>query len=203
MLQPLIQRHRRVRLLGVTLIELMIVLAVAATLIALTAPSFKRMIDMQRLRAINAALITDLQFARSEAASRNQQVWVEFDNTGTSLTCYVILTGDVEACDCRNTPGVDVCIAGSAKEIRTVQVDRSLGITVGKPTTQTLNSAGFDPATGRLMAIPVDIPEPATLPFLVEVKHGTIGGFVDALELTGRPSVCTPSGQISGVATCS
>ncbi len=68
MLQPLSRPQRVCRSNGLTLIELMIVLSVLATLIVLTAPSFKRMIDVQRLRSINSALVTDLQFARSEAA---------------------------------------------------------------------------------------------------------------------------------------
>ncbi len=180
----------------------MIVVAVAALLIVLTAPSFKRMIDTQRVRGINAALVTDLQFARAEAASRNVPVWIEFDQSGTSLTCYVIFTGSRDQCDCRNTPGTNVCGGSGTAEIRTVQVDRSLGITVGIPASQTLDVAGFDPATGRLLVIPIDIPEPATAPFKLEVKHSVVGGFVDELEVTGRPTVCSPSSQMSGVLPC-
>lgn len=202
MLPPLNKTVRLRARRGFTIIELMIVVAVVATLIALTAPSFKRMIDTQRLRSVNAALVTDLQFARAEAASRNQRVWVRFNNTGAALTCYVILTGDATACDCRNTPGDNVCSASSAIEIRTVQVQRSLGVTVGVPSTQTLTTIGFDPATGRLWAVPIDLPVVATAPFRIEVKNTSIGGFIDELELTGRPTVCSPSGQMTGVPAC-
>lgn len=182
---------------GFTMIELIIVIAVIGTLIALTAPSFKRMLDTQRLRSINAALVTDLQFARAEAASRNQRVWVRFDNASTTLTCYVILAGDATSCNCANTP---VCL--SATEIRTVRVDRSLGVTVGVPTTQALNFIGFDPATGRLWAVPIDLPVEATAPFRIQVQNPAIGGFLDELELTGRPTVCSPDGQMTGVPAC-
>jgi len=202
MFQPLKSISRAGRPGGLTLIELMIVLAVAAVLVVLTAPSFKRMIDTQRVRSINAALVTDLQLARGEAASRNSQVWIEFDKTGANLTCYVIFTGSRDQCDCRNTPGSDVCVGSGTKEIRTVQVERSLGITVSVPTAQTLDLVGFDPATGRLLVIPVDNPTPATEPFKIEVKHSEVGGFVDELEVTGRPTVCSPSSQISGVPAC-
>jgi len=202
MFQPLSPCRSASRPGGLTLVELMIVLAVAATLVALTAPSFKRMIDSQRLRSINAALITDLQFARGEAASRNQIVWVKFTSTGTAMTCYVILTGDATACNCQND-STPICVAGSANEIRTVRVDQSLGVFVGVPSTQTLQYIGFDPATGRLFAVPVDIPEPATAPFLIQVRNPAIGGFLNELEQTGRPTVCSPSGQLSGVPACS
>lgn len=203
MFQPLNPRNSGRRAGGLTLIELMIVLAVTATLVALTAPSFKRMIDGQRLRSINATLVTDLQFARAEAASRNQIVWVRFNNTGSTLTCYVILTGDATSCNCQNA-ATDVCAAISgAREIRTVRLEQSLGVTVGVPSTQTLTTIGFDPATGRLWAMPVDIPEVATAPFRVEVRNPALGGYLDEVELTGRPTVCSPSGQLSGVPACS
>lgn len=199
MLQPLSLRSRAGHPGGVTLIELMIVLAVAATLVVLTAPSFKRMIDVQRLRSINAALVTDLQFARGEAASRNQNVFIEFDKTDANVTCYVIFTGNREFCDCRASP---VCTGSGTKEIRTVQVSRSQNITVGVPSTQTIEAVGFDPATGRLLVIPVDVVVEALAPFRIEVKHPDVGGFIDELEVTGRPIVCSPSGQVSGVPAC-
>lgn len=206
MFQPLNAFRRRGRASGLTLIELVIVVAIVGTLVALTAPSFKRMIDIQRLRGINAALITDLQFARAEAASRNQRVWVRFTNTGTALTCYVILTGDATQCSCQSVVN-DVCppipgVGPGSPAIRTVRVEQSLGVTVTVPASQT-QYIGFDPATGRLWNIPVDIPEPAIAPFRVNVQNTAIGGFQNEVELTGRPTVCSPGGLMSGVPSCS
>ena len=189
--------------MGLTLIELMIVVAVLATLVVLTAPSFKRMIDTQRLRSVNAALITDLQFARAEAASRNEIVWVRFNSSGSAVTCYVVLIGDPTRCNCQNT-ATSVCTASATTlEIRTVRVEQSLGITVSESNTPALSTIGFDPATGRLWRMPVDIPEPATAPFQIRVRNSVIGGFLNELELTGRPTVCSPSGQMTGVPSCS
>ncbi len=197
------QARGNARLNGLTLIELMIVLAVTATLIVLAAPPFKRMIEMQRLRSINATLVTDLQFARSEAASRNQNVLVRFDTTtsanGSTMTCYVILVGSNTNCNCRNTP---VCTGTFTREIRTVQVQRSLGPVVQVPSGQTQRTVGFDPATGRISVYTADIPTPPTAPFKVEVTLPGVGALVTSLEATGRPTVCTPSGLISGVPTC-
>lgn len=203
MLQPLSRPQRVCRSNGLTLIELMIVLSVLATLIVLTAPSFKRMIDVQRLRSINSALVTDLQFARSEAASRNQEVLVRFDtvtSAGTTpLTCYVLLVGSNTNCNCRNTP---VCTGSLTREIRTVQVQRGLGVTVQVPSAQTQRTVGFDPATGRISVYTLDVPSPPTDPFRVEVTLPGVGGFITSIEATGRPTVCSPLGQISGVPAC-
>ena len=186
---------------GLTLIELMVVVALVATLAALAAPSFKRLIDMQRLRSISAALVTDLQLARAEAASRNERVFVRFDKTGGSLTCYVLLSGDTTKCNCKNQPGVNVCAVG-AREIRTVQVERSQGIKVEVSDPQTIDTIGFEPATGRLLAVILDVPQPATVPFLVDSMLADVGGLRVALEVTGRPSTCSPSGRIGGVTAC-
>lgn len=176
--------------LGFTLIELLVGLSVAAVLVLLAAPSFKRMIDTQRLRGVNAALITDLQFARAEANSRNQLVYVSFKKTGTAVTCYALHTGNPTSCDCNNQPGVNVCSGSGNKEIRTVQIDRLLGITVGAPDTQGLKILAFDPATGRLKVVPVDYATDPVEPFKIEVTNPSIGGFVNSLEATGRPTSC-------------
>ena len=64
--------HRRGR--GLSLIELMVGLAIVAVLVLVAAPSLSRFIDLQRLRSISAALVTDIQFVRAEAASRNVKV---------------------------------------------------------------------------------------------------------------------------------
>lgn len=55
------------RVLGLTLIELMITIAVVGVLLALAAPSFYEFMLVQRLKGVNAELVTDLQLARSEA----------------------------------------------------------------------------------------------------------------------------------------
>ena len=187
-----------------TLIELMVVIAVVATLIMLVAPSFKRMIDTQRVRSVNAALVTDLQFARSEAASRNRRVFLRFDNSGSAVTCYVVLEGASPSfCDCKRPPGTACTGPADIKEIRTVHVDRALGLTVGIPTSSTQTTMGFDPATGRLLIAPLDVVQAAPGDFVIEVRNSSIGGLRTSVSPTGRPSVCTPSNEISGAPACS
>lgn len=204
MLQTLNREQTSAQQRGFTLIELMVVIAVVATLVMLVAPSFKRMIDTQRVRSVNAALVTDLQFARSEAASRNRRVFLRFDNTGSTLTCYVVLEGASPSfCDCKRPPGTACTGPADIKEIRTVQVDRSLGLTVSLPSGVTQTTMGFDPATGRLLIAPLDVPVEATGDFLIDVRNSSVGGLRTSVSPTGRPSVCSPLGEISGAPACS
>ena len=59
---------------GFTLLELMVVLAVAAVLAAVAAPSFSTFIDNQRLRNASFDIVSDLSLARSEALTRQTAV---------------------------------------------------------------------------------------------------------------------------------
>lgn len=62
------------RIGGITLIELMVVVAVAAILMAVAAPNFTSALTSSRLGSQANDLIADLRLARSEAATRG--AWV-------------------------------------------------------------------------------------------------------------------------------
>lgn len=198
---------RRFRLLstaGLTLLELIIVLAVMAVIVSLAAPSFAEMIQMQRLRGINAQLVTDLQFARSEAVSRGRIARVNFGED-TTQTCYVIYTATgngIPRCDCTRPPGT-ACQPGgsSAQEIRTVGVPRNGGVSLTWPSSQ--NSAfGYSHITGGLVAIPTDSSTAVLAQVQIESRLDDDRRLRNVVLQTGRPSVCAPNPQRMQVSAC-
>lgn len=190
---------------GVTLIELLVVVAVIAGILVLAAPAFKDMILMQRLRGISSELVTDMQFARSEAVARRDFVRVQFD-ANTDATCYSVYTTPTlnpsSRCDCRLGPG-SACPVGLV-EVKTVLLPKTRGVLVApvgsgvgwEPT------FAFDWRTGGLYANPTDT-EPRPMEGFV------IDSYVDAarklstrLNRAGRPRVCSPSGSTMSEAPC-
>ena len=186
-----------------TLIELMIVVAVIAVILVLAAPSFRDMILMQRLRGINAQLVTDLALARSEAVSRGVFVGVR-SQAVIGMSCYIINTRTTLAaplCDCTAAAGSRCTDATQTTEVRTVQVPTDLSVQVGVPTGQPDNFT-FDPRTGGMKLTPSDIGRYDTSGFRIETYVDTARKLRTAVSLSGRMTVCTPSGSGIGGSPC-
>ena len=64
------------RLRGFTLVEMLVVMAISAILIAAAVPSFQSLIASTRASSASGTLLSNLEFARSEAIRRNQNVTV-------------------------------------------------------------------------------------------------------------------------------
>lgn len=210
-------RQPRSRCFGFTLVELLVVVALVAIVLTLAAPSFREMIEMRRLRGIAAQVVTDVQFARSEAASRQRRVYVTFGSSAppaAPMSCYVIhtcATNDNRGCicTCANAAG-SRCVGNPDDiEVRTVQVPTSTGVRVRlTPAGAALpNFISFDPATGGMLALtvspfgaPVELPDPAWIDtLLTRANPPTLRTIV---ARSGRPTVCAPGTPVSGAPPC-
>jgi prepilin-type N-terminal cleavage/methylation domain-containing protein len=81
---------------GFTLFELLVVLAITAIITLLSLPTFLNFIQEYRLTATAQDLLYNLQYARSVAIEKNQNVYITF-STATPW-CYGINLGS--ACTC-------------------------------------------------------------------------------------------------------
>jgi len=170
---------------GFTIIELMAVVAVLALLAALAAPSFAEFLSKRRVDGVASELVTDLQYARSEAVSRNEAVRLTF---GTD--CYVIHRALVPS----NSATVATCtrtsksVTPAAAEIKTVQ------LTTGQPLTiePAVAFFEFEPVRGTAQN---DLSPPAAGSVDVRSTSGTAWRLRAVLTLMGRPATCSPSGS--------
>jgi type IV fimbrial biogenesis protein FimT len=71
---------------GVTLLELMIVIAIIAILTMVAAPSLRDLIRNARMTSLANDLMTDLSLARGEAVKRNVRISMCTSNNGTECT---------------------------------------------------------------------------------------------------------------------
>lgn len=77
---------KRLQQTGMTLIEIMVTLGVVAILATVAAPSLQNMIERNQLQALTNNMVSNLYFARSEAAKRGFNV-VMCASDATQNTC--------------------------------------------------------------------------------------------------------------------
>lgn len=190
------------RMRGFTLVELMIVVAIGALLVLLVAPSFHDMILMQRLRGTNAQLVTDMQFARSEAVARGAPLRVVM-RQDASQTCYTLYTAlsnsGTSRCNCLLGAG-NACTTPSV-EVKTVSLPRSAKVSLTWPAEQD-NGFAYEPVRGGLLAIPNDLLSTPLARAEMEIHIDADRRLRTSLLQSGRPSVCSPNVGVMGGTAC-
>jgi type IV fimbrial biogenesis protein FimT len=71
---------------GFTLVELIVALGLAAVLLGIGVPAFTDFVRNNRVIAVTNELVTALQFARSEAVKRNNNVTICISDDGAACT---------------------------------------------------------------------------------------------------------------------
>jgi len=189
---------------GFTLIELLVVIVVAGVLLTLAAPSFNDLIKVQRLKSVAAQAVTDLQFARAEAASRGVPVNVRVQGapSGGTKSCYILFTDTAASpsnrCDCQQPAG-SRCTAAGTQEIRTVTVLTADSVQLTPIGTSYFS---YDPVSGGITATPSDSGLPVAQAFSLRAAIDTPRSLVVQVSTTGRPLTCAPSGSSMQVPAC-
>lgn len=94
---------------GVTLAETIVVIAIIGILSGFAIPSYQDMIERNRLLQAAESFKSDLQFARTEALKRNQNIVVSRQTSSNGAWCYglAIRTASKSSCDCNVTDSTE------------------------------------------------------------------------------------------------
>jgi type IV fimbrial biogenesis protein FimT len=201
LLEPVmpIRRPRFAR--GFTLVELLVVVAVAVILLAIGIPSFRTFIVEQRLQSLTAQVATDLQFARAEAAARNLPVYISYRQSTGNQTCYAIYTSTVGYhCNC-TFGALAACPLASQTLIKIVSVPWNESVRLRAPV---LNMA-FDNVTGGTVWGTTDFTDPNPSDWNIEAS--VIDDTTRTLRVNvspgGRTSICNVgSKSVGGFPAC-
>lgn len=187
--------------LGVTLVELIVVLAILGVVLALAAPAMADMLNRRRVQMVADQMMTDLAYARSESSVATAMVDAKFMSNATQ-SCYTLTHFDyVGDCDCTRGPGSacngDITNANftTLREIRTVQMMASSGVSF-------VSTGSWDAlSTNRVRFV-----RPQMTPTVPDFAVNVVGnrGFTLRVRLNamGRVSQCSPDGTMPGAAAC-
>ncbi len=170
---------------GLTLVELLVVIGLLATLAGLAAPSFTDFLQRQRLQGYASEMTTNIQYARSEAVARNRNTRLSFD-IDAGGTCYLLHTGAAADCTCSSNGGAQ-CSNPDAVVLKSVGLTAASGVTVSANVTTML----FDPVRGTA--------SPAGSINFTDSSANTIRHIVNIM---GRTRTCSPDGAVSGYKPC-
>ena len=159
---------------GLTLIELMIGLSIAAVLMSLAVPSFQAYLQRNRLKAAAQGLEIDLREARFESARRSEALHLVFK--GGTDWCYAIAT----------RPDCD-CTVAQACRLKTVRGRDLRGVQLLEA-----HNARFDPASGT-----ADLNGTAAIWQAGQAERVRV-----SLSALGRPAVCVLDGSLPPLPGC-
>ena len=111
---------------GVTMIELMIVIAIAAILASIAAPSFSDFINNTRLTSTMSQLTSDLNRARSEAIKRNSWVLVCVRSSNTACGAGTDWANGWLVCQDSSDDGTNNCDSGTAANPNPITVHQAI-----------------------------------------------------------------------------
>ncbi|WP_462320975.1 GspH/FimT family pseudopilin [Halochromatium sp.] len=125
---------------GFTLLELLVIVSIMSILAVVAVPAFIDLHDRYRLKGVVDTLYADLQFARSEAVRRNDDVFVGF--AAGANWCYGLDSLSDCACDSAGDCDIKTVSAAAYPSVTLSSITFSGDTTSFKPRLGTVSAGG-------------------------------------------------------------
>lgn len=186
----------KARLLGVTLIELLVALGVLGVLAAVAAPSLSDLLERRRVIAAAEEVASVLTYAKAETNATNSLLFVRFDpDPNRTMSCAaVVTTAGLNSCRCYRAPA-SVCQNTQSASLRLFQLPRQ-HVKFTAYASAWAGSANYIMFNREQMGI-------ETKDFRVDVV-GLRRGYTLRVEVNsaGRVKTCSPNGDMTGYSVC-
>lgn len=185
------------RMGGFTLIEMMIVIVIAAIMLTFALPSFINALDRHRLKSVAETMLSDLELMRLESVKRSAMVSlsVRNDSVSTGDWCYGL--SQASSCNCKaSTPD---CTLDNATKVVSYTNFQGVVITAPATTSPTPFNISVEQVRGQ---ITLSAALTNNRIRLTSARGKELDIEISAL---GRFTICSPSGSanITGYPTCS
>lgn len=185
------------RLLGLTLVEVMVGVVVLAVLVAVAVPSMTDLLERRRVIAAAEEVGSILTYAKAETNATNSLLFVRFDpDPSQTMSCAaVVTTAGLNVCRCYLAPSA-VCTGTNSRSLRLFQLPLE-HVKFTAHATAWAGGANYIMFEREQMSM-------QTEGFRVNVV-GLKKGYTLRVEVNpaGRVKICSPNGDMTGYATCS
>lgn len=174
---------------GLTLVELLVVLAIGALLMQAAVPTFQGWLQRRHLLGASAQLDADLQLLRATAVAQDRALRLTFQSLDQG-SCYMIHSGDADACLCTADTRLDpqvTCAAGTDL-VRAALVSTAHRVRLQSNVT----SLRVDPRHGTFT--------PTGSIDVLSTDGGP--GLRHVVNILGRVRVCAPGTAFPGAPAC-
>lgn len=171
---------------GWTLVEALVVVSIAALLLGQALPALSSFLSRRQLEGLSMQLQADMHEWRARSVASGQGLRLSLPTAPAGGSCYVVHTGDADACTCADT-GQAVCQSGTLL-LRSVFMPDTPRVQLSA----NVKSLRVDPRQGTVS--PAGSLDLSSNDGSLRLRH--------VVNIMGRVRLCMASGKMSGVPAC-